>query len=104
MTTSTRPYPRPTRFMTEHITVPRPAWNEDDNAVLLFRVQRMKKDDVIEYGEWTIKKSWNSSEGNRWHVYSAHTKPRMFRQAAQAVCVVTGTENGQQETHNQEGT
>lgn len=92
MTTTTRPYPPP-----------RPAWHEDAKALLKRRIETMKLNDVIEYGDYVIKKSWNSSEGNRWHVYSAGTKPRMFRQAAQAVCVVTGTENGQQETHNQEG-
>lgn len=100
MTTTTRPYPRPSRFMTEHITTPRPAWHEDTKALLKRRIETMKLNDVIKQDGYTITKSRNSSEGIRWHVHK-DGKERMFRQAAQAVCVVT--ENGQQETHNQEG-
>lgn len=99
MTTTTRPYPRPSRFMTEHITAPRRAWHENPLLKLRFDVQRMKLNDVIEHNGYTITKSRNSSEGIRWHVHK-DGKERMFRQAAQAVCVVT--ENGQQETHNQD--
>ncbi len=103
MTTTARPYPRPARFMTAHIIDTLPAWHEDPLRVLLFRVQRMKKGDVIEHGEYTITKTWTSSEGNRWHVHKDCTRPRMFREAAQAVDVVTAADCGQQETHNQEG-
>lgn len=102
MTTSTRPYPPPRMRYGEHITAPRRAWHENPLRVLLFRVQRMKLNDEIEHNGYTITKDRNASEGIRWHVHKDGTEPRMFRDAAQAVDVVTAADSGQQETHKQD--
>lgn len=103
MTTTTRPYPPPRMRIGEHITAPRRAWHENPLLKLRFDVQKMSIHDAIEYNGWRITKSWTPSEGNLWRAYREGDGVRVCASAQQAVCVVTGTENGQQETHNQEG-